>query len=101
MTDNEHNLSTSINAHHKRMDKFRGVNQSISENDLIMATTGSDNVESAKSSMKRRHYQRKRREETTIEQISSFPIENDSKIPIPLSMNATTKKSENDEKELK
>ncbi|VDM94242.1 unnamed protein product, partial [Onchocerca ochengi] len=100
MSDNEHNLSTSINAHHARMDKFRGVNQSISENDMIIATTDSNNVESTKNSMKRRHYQRKRREEATIEQISSFPIKNDSKISMPPpSMHATTIKSENDEKE--
>ncbi|KAM3727549.1 Uncharacterized protein ACO02O_04206 [Dirofilaria immitis] len=97
MTDNEHNLSISTNAH-TRIDKIRGINQSISGgNDIV--TTADTNVEAAKSSMKRRHYQRKRKE-GTVEQIPSFPVESDPKLPTPPSLHTSTIKSEYDEKEV-
>ncbi|EJW76747.1 hypothetical protein WUBG_12343, partial [Wuchereria bancrofti] len=96
MTDNERNLSTT--EIHSYMDKIRGINQSVSDGDNIMVTD--TNIDATKSTAKRRHYQRKRKEET-IEQISSFPIEKDPKIPTtpPPSMHHTTIKSEYDEKE--
>uniref|UniRef100_A0A0R3S732 Uncharacterized protein n=1 Tax=Elaeophora elaphi TaxID=1147741 RepID=A0A0R3S732_9BILA len=95
MTDNEHNLSTT--KIHTPMDKIDGIDQSISESDDIVATD--TNVETAKSSVKRRHYQRKRRE-GTVEQISSFTVEKNPKIPTPpSSLQTAAVKSEYDEKE--
>lgn len=94
MTDNEHSLSTT--KVHTNMDKIRGIDQSISKGDDIV--TADTNMEAVRSSVKRRHYQRKRKE-GTVEQISSFPIEKDPEIPTPPSLH-TAVKSEHDEKEV-
>ncbi|KAL3991027.1 hypothetical protein ACH3XW_34190 [Acanthocheilonema viteae] len=78
------------------MGKIGDIDQSISKSDNIV-TTDTD-VEAVRSSVKRRHYQRKRKE-GAVEQISSFPIEKNPKIPTPPSLHATVK-SEYDEKEI-
>lgn len=89
MTDDEHNLSTT--KIHTHMDKIDDIK--ISKDDNIVTTNS--NLEATRSSVKRRHYQRKRKE-GAVGQIS---IEKNSKISTSPSLNISCK-SEYDEKEV-
>ncbi|CAG9539817.1 unnamed protein product [Cercopithifilaria johnstoni] len=80
------------------MDKIGDIDQMLSKGDDDDIVIRDTNVEATASSLKRRHYQRKRKE-GTIEQISSFSVEKNQKIPTPPSLHIAVK-SEYDDKEV-